>query len=145
MVIFKMEVSMLTETADSTFSVRRAKVRWGDGDWNTLHTRLQELVVGVEKQIGLKSVSPVWRNFRLHWDVRETVLHDEDAECVPDDYPVLIVEVRMESRDKLWVETRYPFEIVIELYSIRFRRTNSRYKCDEVGDPITLIADGVRP
>lgn len=99
----------------SIIEIRRADVRWGDEEYQILQKKLKRFIKEAESEFGeMKD----FLSFR--WMVTETVLHDEEAECVPDDYPVLLVEVQLIFKKELWVKSRFQYEIVVDQHSFYF-------------------------
>lgn len=100
---------------NSIIETRRAQVRWEDEDYVPLQEKLKKLIRETEEIFGKL---PSYQSFR--WLVTETILHDEERECVPDDYPVLLIEVQIIHTSNLWVIKRFKYTIVIDLYNTYF-------------------------
>lgn len=94
----------------SIFESRRGKVRFGDEEYGKLNLALAVLVAKCEKLI--KSSYP-YNDVCIRWDITETVLHDEDAECVPDSYAVIIAMMCIVTKDELRVLKNCPYTLVL--------------------------------
>jgi hypothetical protein len=122
----------------SIFETRRANVRFGDDAYGPLNVRLRKLIVGECE----KTLSGIKSHLCLRWNITETVLHDEDAETVPDDYPVLLVEAEIIFRDKLWLEKRCPYLIVVDNTSVYM--LDRFHNCFTGGQAHQLIANTLK-
>ena len=78
-------------------------------DYGALQAKFQLCLLRWREEIN-KILPP----FIIRVVVTETVLHNEDAECVPDDYPVLLVEIQIIHQKKWWVMKRLPYILVID-------------------------------
>lgn len=124
----------------STFEVRRANVRFGDDAYGPLQMRLKERLVGECE----KMLSGIESYLCLRWNITETVLHDEDKETVPDDYPVLLVEVEIIYRDKLWLKKRCPYVIVVDNTSVSVADDFNNYLANGDKQVARLVANTLR-
>ena len=94
-------------------------VRFTDDAFASLNRKLDGLI---------NEILPKDARHLIRYTIIETELYDEEIESVNDAYPVLMVEIALVDRAKLWLLRKCPYILIVHNFGMRL--------CDEYGNNI---------